>query len=124
MNSLPPAAAPESASRRGLRLGLVLLFAAAGIAHFLPRTRPAFEAIVPPALPAPGAIVAATGVLELLGAAGLLVPRTVFPANAYAARSGQELAPGVPHPPVLARGVLQAVLIGLVLWASGALDRR
>lgn len=138
----PAAAAPppsgESWLRRGTRLALAVLFAAAGTAHFLPATRPAFEAIVPPALPAPGTIVAITGVLEILAAVGLLVPRTrritgwllalflvaVFPANVYGAVSGQEVAPGVPHPPVLVRGLLQVVLIGLVLWASGAVRRR
>jgi uncharacterized membrane protein len=55
---------------------------------------------VPPRLPAPGLLVTVTGVLELLGAAGLLFPGTrtaaagcllllmlaMFPANVYAAR--------------------------------------
>jgi uncharacterized membrane protein len=57
-------------------------------------------AIVPPRLPAPGLLVTVTGVLELLGAAGLLLPVTrvaaavcllalmlaMFPANVYASR--------------------------------------
>lgn len=56
--------------------------------------------IVPPALPAPALLVSITGVLELFGAAGLLLPLTrvaaavcllllmlaMFPANVYAAR--------------------------------------
>jgi len=62
-------------------------------------------AIVPPRLPAPAALVTITGVLELVGAAGLLYPPTriaatvclfllmlvMFPANVYAAR--------MPNPP-------------------------
>jgi uncharacterized membrane protein len=61
--------------------------------------------IVPPRLPAAGLPVTITGVLELLGAAGLLYPATrvaaavclfalmlvMFPANLYAAR--------MPNPP-------------------------
>jgi uncharacterized membrane protein len=57
-------------------------------------------AIVPPRLPAPGLLVTVTGVLELVGAAGLLYPPTrvaaagclfvlmvvMFPANVYASR--------------------------------------
>ena len=62
-------------------------------------------AIVPPRLPAAGALVTITGVLELVGAAGLLYPPTrvaaavclfvlmlvMFPANVYASR--------MPNPP-------------------------
>lgn len=62
-------------------------------------------AIVPPALPAPALLVSVTGVLELLGAAGLLFPPTrvaaavclflpmlaMFAANVHAARMA--------HPP-------------------------
>jgi uncharacterized membrane protein len=62
-------------------------------------------AIVAPRLPAPGLLVSVTGVLELVGDVGLLVPVTrvaaavcllllilaMFPANIYAAR--------MPNPP-------------------------
>lgn len=68
--------------------------------HFVPPLRGSLVAIVPPCLPAPGLLVSITGVLELLGAVGLLVPATrfadavcllllmlaMFPANVYAAR--------------------------------------
>jgi uncharacterized membrane protein len=57
-------------------------------------------AIVPPRLPAPGLLVTSTGVLELLGTVGLVLPATrtaaavsvlllmlaMFPANIYASR--------------------------------------
>ena len=69
------------------------------------RKRRDLIAIVPPQLPAPGLLVTITGVLELLGAAGLLLPATqvaaagallvlmlaMFPANIYASR--------MPNPP-------------------------
>jgi uncharacterized membrane protein len=47
-----------------------------GIAHFAPAMRADLVAIVPPRLPAPGLLVTSTGVLELLGAVGLLLPVT------------------------------------------------
>ncbi|MCV7418227.1 DoxX family protein [Mycolicibacterium litorale] len=83
-----------------LAVGLALMFVMTGVAHFVPGMRRDMIAIVPPGLPAPGALVAVTGVLELLGAAGLLYPPTrvaaavcllllmlvMFPANVHAAR--------------------------------------
>jgi uncharacterized membrane protein len=81
------------------------MFVLTGVAHFAPPLRAALIAIVPPQLPAPGLLVTVTGVLEFLGAVGLLVPSTrvaaalcllllmlaMFPANIYAAR--------MPNPP-------------------------
>jgi uncharacterized membrane protein len=80
--------------------GLAAMFVLTGIAHFVPSMRRDMIAIVPPRLPAPGLLVTVTGVLELLGAAGLLLPATrtaaavcllllmlaMFPANVYASR--------------------------------------
>ncbi len=80
--------------------GLAAMFALTGIAHFAPAMRRDLIAIVPPRLPAPGLLVTVTGALELLGAAGLLLPVTrvaaavcllvlmlaMFPANVYASR--------------------------------------
>jgi uncharacterized membrane protein len=72
-------------------------FIFAGVMHFvIPR---AYAAIVPPQLPAPRAIVYASGVAEIAGGAGVLHPRTrrvasawsvatllaVFPANIHMA---------------------------------------
>ena len=81
------------------------MFVLTGVAHFAPPLRGDMIAIVPPRLPAPGLLVTVTGVLELLGAVGLLLPGTrvaaalclmvlmlaMFPANVYAAR--------MPNPP-------------------------
>ena len=88
-----------------IAVGLAAMFVLTGIGHFAPRLRADLIAIVPPRLPAPGALVTITGLLELLGAVGLLLPVTrvaaalcllalmlaMFPANVYAAR--------MPNPP-------------------------
>jgi uncharacterized membrane protein len=88
-----------------IAVGLAAMFVLTGVAHFVPPLRGSLIAIVPPQLPAPGLLVSITGVLELLGAVGLLVPATriaaaacllvlmlaMFPANIYAAR--------MPNPP-------------------------
>jgi uncharacterized membrane protein len=85
---------------KAIAVGLAAMFVLTGVAHFAPPLRRDLIAIVPPALPAPDVLVSITGVLELLGAAGLLllptrVPAAVcllllmlamFPANIYAAR--------------------------------------
>ncbi|MFZ1477362.1 MAG: DoxX family protein [Sphingorhabdus sp.] len=63
--------------RSGLRLLLALFYAIAGIAHL--RSPGGFVAITPDWVPYPAEVVAFTGVTELLGAAGLLVPRTLLP---------------------------------------------
>lgn len=82
-----------------IAVGLAAMFVLTGIAHFAPPMRADLVAIVPPRLPAPGLLVTVTGVLELLGAVGLLLPATrvaaalcllalmlaMFPANLYAA---------------------------------------
>ncbi|MGA5545559.1 DoxX family protein [Mycobacterium sp. NPDC051198] len=83
-----------------IAVGLAAMFVMTGVAHFVNPLRRDMIAIVPPALPAPGILVTATGVLELAGAVGLLYPPTrtaaavclfllmlaMFPANVYAAR--------------------------------------
>lgn len=90
---------------KAIAVGLAAMFVLTGVAHFAPPLRRNLIAIVPPALPAPALLVSITGVLELLGAAGLLPPTTrvaaagcllllmlvMFPANIYAAR--------MPNPP-------------------------
>jgi uncharacterized membrane protein len=90
---------------QAVAVGLAVMFVMTGVAHFVPPMRRDMIAIVPPRPPAPGLVVTITGVLELLGAAGLLYPPTrvaaavclfvlmlsMFPANVYAAR--------MPNPP-------------------------
>ncbi len=88
-----------------IAVGLAAMFVLTGVAHFAPPMRADMVAIVPPRLPAPGLLVTITGLLELLGAVGLLLPVTrvaaalcllvlmlaMFPANIYASR--------MPNPP-------------------------
>ncbi len=87
---------PLKTSRRGVsRWVIALLFSFAGIMHFVvpgPYTR-----IIPPFFPAPFALVWISGVAEILGGIGVLIPRlrraagyglialliAVFPANIY-----------------------------------------
>ena len=83
-----------------IAVGLAAMFVMTGFAHFAPAMRRDLIAIVPPRLPAPGYLVTVTGLLELLGAVGVLVPATrvaaavcllvlmlaLFPANVYASR--------------------------------------
>jgi uncharacterized membrane protein len=89
--------------RDSLRVGLAAMFVFTAVSHFHPRTRQDLIRMVPASLPAPSLLVTVTGVLELIGAVGLLLPRlltaaaygliallvAMFPANVHAAR--QEL---------------------------------
>lgn len=82
--------------------------------------------MVPPALPEPGLLVTITGVLELAGAAGLLLRRTaplaaaclaalmvaMFPANLYSAVEG--LGTG-PTDALVPRTLLQVVFVAAAL---------
>jgi uncharacterized membrane protein len=109
-----------------------LWFALGGVAHFV--FTEAQMRIVPPWLPWPREVVLVSGVLELLGAAGLLLRSTrraaawglfaltlaVTPANVYMLE--QAIAfPAVPYWALVARLPLQVVLLG-VIWvvARGA----
>ena len=109
------------------------LFVGAGVTHFLQPD--GYEKIVPPQLPSPRAIVYISGVFEILGAIGLLVPRTrraaglglaallvaVYPANVYQALSGLKLG-GVFDQPWynIVRLPLQFPMLWQVLWVSKA----
>jgi uncharacterized membrane protein len=126
MNRLRPAA----------RLILAVLFAGAGVLHLV--SPEPFLQITPDWVPFADLVIRWTGVAEIAGAIGLLIPRTrvaagwalaayavaVFPANVKHALEGVEVA-GLPtgwwyHGPRLA---LQPVIVLWCLWASGASDR-
>ena len=106
-----------------LRGGLAAMFTLTGTAHFN-GMRADLVAMVPPSLPYPELLVTVTGVLELLGAAGLLYRRTapwaaggltlllvaMFPANVYAALAGLTLN-GAPATALLPRTLMQLVFI-------------
>lgn len=108
---------PASAARVLVSAGL----AGMGCLHFSPKAARGMAAIVPPSMRdrplSARQLVRLTGVCELAGAAGLLLPRTrtaagvaligfyaaVFPANAYAARHPDRFGPiAVPLVPRLA----------------------
>lgn len=111
-----------------LRIGLAAMFVFTAVSHFHPRTRRDLIRMVPASLPAPTLLVTATGLLELLGAIGLLVPQALpaaayglmallvamFPANVRAAREGLMIA-GRRATPMLLRLPLQLFWIA-ALW--------
>jgi uncharacterized membrane protein len=122
-----------SAWPAAVAVGLAVMFMVTGIAHFAEPLRSGLIAIVPPKLPAPGLLVTITGVLELLGAVGLLVPQTrvaaavclgllmlaMFPANVYAA--GARRSEHAPSTPLLPRTLMQLLFVaGAVLVAVGS----
>jgi uncharacterized membrane protein len=116
--------------RRAVACGLALMFTMTGMAHSV-GLRDDLVAMVPPALPNPELLVTITGVMELAGAAALLVPRTagpaaaaltgllvsIFPANVYAATN--DLAEGAQSMPLLPRTLMQVVFLAatmVVAW--------
>lgn len=121
---------PEGTAQAVSVVLLAVAFVGAGVLHLVrPRM---FEAIVPPSLPAPRLLVYVSGVAEVAGGLGLLVPalRTwagwglaallvaVFPANVHMARQSERFRRIAPRWLLLARLPLQAVLIAWVLWAA------
>lgn len=117
-----------------LRIVLAALFAFMGAMHFVPTRARGMAAMIPPALKGPGmpsskALVRFTGVCELAGAVGLLVPWTafaagialvlflvaVFPANAYAAAHRERF--GAAAIPFWPRYIAQVALIALITVA-------
>jgi uncharacterized membrane protein len=102
------------------------MFAFTAMSHFTPMKKDLI-AMVPPALPRPDVLVFATGIAELAGAVGLLIPATSFwaayglivlmvamlPANISAARRGVLLR-GRRATPLWLRVPMQAFFI---VWA-------
>ncbi len=114
-----------------LRGALALMLVFTGVPHFLPSWRRDFAAMVPPVFPRPALLVTLTGVLELAGAAGLLIPRlapyagaclallmiAMFPANVSAARRGLTLG-GKPVTPLPARTALQVLFVAAAIASA------
>ncbi|MDZ4376062.1 MAG: DoxX family protein [Phenylobacterium sp.] len=115
-----------------LRILLAAFYLAAGFFHLI--APGGFLRIMPPIVPFPEAVVAVTGVCEIAGAVGLMIPRTrrwaggmlalyalcVWPANLHHALAGVHVPP-LPdswwyHGPRLA---FQPVLIWWALLAGG-----
>lgn len=132
------ASKPETRGRTIARWLLVAFYGLAGVMHLV--ATEAMVRIVPYWVPAPRAVVIATGLCELAGAAALLTPRwrvaagwafaayalCVWPANfvhAFHDLRGHDLGSGTGlggwyHYPRLA---LQPAIIWWALWASGAI---
>jgi uncharacterized membrane protein len=114
-----------------LRIALAAMFVFTAVSHFHPRTRPDLIRMVPASLPAPALLVTATGVLELMGAIGLLLPQVrfaaacgliallaaMFPANIRAAREGLSVA-GRRATPLFWRLPLQLFWIAALWWVA------
>src|SRR5215831_10715554 len=129
MSVWPPADSWSGA----LRFALAAMFVFTAGSHFHPRTRPDLIRMVPTSLPAPALLITATGVLELMGAIGLLVPwaRTaaasglmallvaMFPANVHAARGGVVIA-GRRAMPLVWRVPLQLFWIAALWWVRAS----
>lgn len=114
-------------------ISLVLIsvaFVVAGALHFV---RPGMYArIIPPFLPFPLALVYISGVAEILGGIGVLIPSVrpwaglglialliaVFPANIYMAVGPKRAALGIARLWLWLRLPLQLVLIAWVWWAT------
>lgn len=124
--------APAAATTVGaLRFALAIMFLFTATTHYLPATRPDLVRMVPPMLPFPEHLVTLTGILELAGAIGLLIPRTtslaayclavllvaMFPANAYAAFAGVDFM-GREASPLIWRLPLQLLWIAALVWVA------
>ncbi|MES2261154.1 MAG: hypothetical protein V4724_21775 [Pseudomonadota bacterium] len=121
----------------GQFIGLAIVFAwffVGGIMHFVATDTEA--SIVPPYIPWPVAAVLISGVFELLGAVGLLIPSArkaagiglflltlaVTPAHIYMLQR-PELFP-VPIWALWLRLPIQVALLWLILWSTWRLHRR
>jgi uncharacterized membrane protein len=113
-----------------LRAALAVMFFLTASAHW-GRRRPDLIRMVPPAFPRPHLLVTITGVLEILGAIGLLLPSTarassiclilllvaLFPANVRAARQHLTIA-GKHVPSLPVRSIIQLVFIATLIAAA------
>jgi len=79
----------ESLTRRLLRYLLAIIYLLAGIAHI--RSPGGFLAITPEWVPFPAEVIFATGVAEIAGAIGLMIPLRLIPWARYAAGIGLAL---------------------------------
>jgi uncharacterized membrane protein len=112
------------------RVGLAVMLCFTAAAHFN-SMRADMVAMVPPSVPNPEFMVTFTGICEVLGGVGLLVPHTrriaaaalivlmlaVLPANIHAAQAGVTLR-GAPATPIIPRVALQLLFIALFWWSG------
>jgi len=122
-----PAFANWQASARDA-LSLMLVFT--GISHFT-FMKEDFVRMMPPSIPWPRGLVYCTGLCEIAGAVGLLLPEfrraaaytliafflAVLPANIHAARAGITLR-GKPAISLWLRIPMQMLFIAIALWSA------
>ena len=139
MNDSPlqPVATPEPRLKVALRWLLAIAMVTVGVTHF---TSPdGFVSIVPSFLPEPLLLVYLSGVAEVAGGVGILVPRVrraagwglialyiaVFPANIHMAVNQVPLGDAqVPAWALWLRLPLQAVFIAWAWWVAAGAERR
>ncbi|RFA22705.1 DoxX family protein [Subtercola boreus] len=116
-------------------VALAALFVFMGVNHFVPKSARTMAAMIPPSMRftgilSPRTLVFLTGLCEVAGGVGLLVPAlrlaaafalavflvAVFPANAYAAGKRERF--GAVAVPLVPRTVGQLVLIALLLFVA------
>jgi uncharacterized membrane protein len=125
------AGAPSFASwSADVRDGLAVMLLFTGSAHFTPMKEDLIR-MTPQWVPRPRAMVFFTGLCELAGAIGLVIPETrraagialilffvaVLPANIHAARAGVTLR-GRPATPLWLRVPMQILFIVLAWWST------
>lgn len=113
-----------------VRVGIAAMLLFTSVAHFN-SLRHDLARMIPPGVPSPMGMVYFTGLCEIAGAVGLLVPRTrraaaaalivfflaILPANIHAARAGLTLA-GNPVTPLAVRIPVQIFVIALTWWSG------
>ena len=119
----------ENVVRSAARWLAAIGFIAAGANHF--RNEDFYTRIVPPSFPNPRLLVQISGIAEIVGGVGIVVPRlrwasgwglialliAVFPANVYMAMEPVKAAGGdFPRWMLYLRLPLQAVFIAWVAW--------
>jgi uncharacterized membrane protein len=112
---------------RGASAGMFLF---TGATHFTSMKHD-YAAMIPEPLPKSLRLIELTGLLQIAGAVGLLVPRlrrmagmglaaqlaAMFPANVYAAREGVPFR-GRPATPLAVRAPVQLVYVATVWWTA------
>ncbi len=119
-----------SSWRDAARAGLAIMLVFTASAHFT-GIKDDLLAMIPEPFPRSIWLIYLTGVLEIAGAVGLLVPRfqrlagiclvillvAMFPANVNAALNGIQLR-GEPPTPLWLRLPIQALFIGAIWWTA------
>jgi uncharacterized membrane protein len=116
--------------QHALRASLGAMFLLTASAHW-GRRRADLIAMVPSVFPLPALLVTSTGIVEIVGAIALQIPKlaffaaaglflmlvAIFPANVFAARHRLSIG-GRPVPALLPRTIIQMVFL-VALWSAG-----